>query len=188
MLGLTFSKNVYGVDLNAQAVRVAKKNGVHARLGDVEKPWKARKNSFDIVLASHIIEHVVDTDQLIKQSKQLLKKGGLLIVVTPNLAAWFNRLILLCGMQPMFTEVSTLDKTLGQKFMRRFAQHRSPVGHLRIFTPAALCELLTLHGFAVTQVTGVEFGAFPRILHAVDQLFAYIPSLAASTIVVAKKI
>lgn len=188
MLGLTFSKNVYGVDLNAQAVRVAKKNGVHAELGNVEKPWKARKNSFDIVLASHIIEHVVDTDLLITQSKQLLKRGGLLIVVTPNLAAWFNRLILLLGMQPMFTEVSTLDKTLGQQFLRRFAQHRSPVGHLRIFTPGALRELLSLHGFQVTHTTGVEFGAFPQPLKTLDQLFAFIPGLAASVIVVGKKL
>lgn len=187
MLGLTFSDIVYGVDINVQAVRVAKKHGVRAYIGDVEKPWKAKANTFDIVLASHIIEHVVNPDTLIEESKRLLKKNGVLIVITPNLACWFNRVLLLVGIQPLFTEVSTLDKTLGQKSLKRFAQSKEPVGHLRLFTPLALEELLHLHGFYVVQKSGVEFGAFPPWLRIIDRWIARVPSLAPSMIMVAKK-
>lgn len=47
---------------------------------------------------------------------------------TPNLAAWYNRALLLAGVQPVFSEVSLR------------AIHGRPgtevVGHLRLYTPA----------------------------------------------------
>lgn len=185
--GKTFSNHVYGFDINPQAVLVAKKIGIHARLGDVEKKWKYKTEYFDVVIASHIIEHVVNPDHLILEAKRVLKKSGMLIILTPNLAAWFNRILLLLGIQPFLTEVSTVDKTLGLKFTRRLTQSRSPVGHLRLFTPGSLRDILEFHGFRIHKMTGVEFGSFSPILGAVDRLISYITPLAACIITVGKK-
>lgn len=186
-LGKTFSNNVYGFDINPEAVNAAQKNGIKARLGDVEKKWDYPDNYFDVVIASHIIEHVVNPDQLILEAKRVLKKGGLFIVATPNLAAWFNRILLLFGVQPFFTEVSTVDKTLGLKFTRKLTLLRSPLGHLRIFTSGSLKDILQLHGFKILKTAGAEFLAFPFILRFIDRLFSHTFSLASNIIIVAEK-
>lgn len=186
-LGKIFSNDVYGFDINQEAVKVAQKNGIKARLGDVEKKWDYPDGCFDIVIASHIIEHVVNPDQLILEAKRVLKKNGILIVATPNLAAWFNRILLLLGFQPFFTEVSTVDKTLGLKFTRKLTQLRSPLGHLRIFTPGSLKEILELHGFRITKTAGAEFLSFPAPLLFIDRLSSHIVSLASNIIIIGKK-
>lgn len=186
-LGKTLSNDVHGFDINPEAVKIAQKNGVKARLGDAEKKWDYPDNYFDIVIASHIIEHVVNPDQLILEVKRVLKKGGLFIVATPNLAAWFNRILLLLGFQPFFTEVSTIDKTLGLKFTRILTPLRSPLGHLRVFTSGSLRDILQLHGFKITKTAGAEFLAFPPVLLFIDRLFSQIVSFASNIIIVGKK-
>ena len=186
-LGKTFSSGVYGFDMNPEAVKVAQRNGIKARLGDAEKKWDYPDNYFDIVIASHIIEHVVNPDHLILEAKRVLKKGGLFIVATPNLAAWFNRILLLFGVQPFFTEVSTIDKTLGLKFTRRLTTLRSPLGHLRVFTSGSLKDILNLHGFKILKIAGAEFLSFPPPLLLIDRMFSYIPSFASNIIIVGKK-
>lgn len=187
LFGKTFGKNVYGFDVNPAAVTFAKRNGVRAKIADAEDVWNYPNNYFDIVIANHIIEHVVNPDKLILEAKRVLKRGGLFIVITPNLAAWFNRILLLLGAQPFFTEVSTVDKTLGLKFTRKFTSVRNPMGHLRIFTVTALVDILTLHGFHVIKSHGEEFFPLPRVLFLIDKIFTHIVSLASNIMVIAKK-
>lgn len=186
-LGKEFGNQVYGLDLSPQAVRVAQKKGINAKIGDVEKKWDYPDNYFDVIIASHIIEHVANPDHLILEAKRVLKKNGLLIVATPNLAAWFNRILLLFGIQPFFTEVSTVDKTLGLKFTRKFTSLRNPLGHLRVFTPGSLKDILKLHGFRITKAAGAEFLSFPAPLLFIDRLCSQIVSLASSIIIIGKK-
>lgn len=185
-LGKTFGSQVYGIDINPEAVRIAEKNGIKAKLGDVEKKWNYPDKYFDIVIASHIIEHVIYPDHIILEAKRVLKKNGTIIIVTPNLASWFNRILLLFGFQPFLSEVSTVDKTLGLKFIGKYTNNRSPVGHLRIFTLPSLIDILTLYKFKIDRVSGVEFGSFPPAFGFVDRLFARIAPLASCIIVVGK--
>lgn len=187
VFGKTFGDQVYGIDINPQAVKIANKNGIKAIIGDVEQKWKFPNAYFDIVICSHIIEHLVNPDQLLRESKRVLKDEGLLIIATPNLAAWFNRLLLLAGVQPFFTEVSTKDKTLGLTFTRSFTKSRKTLGHLRVFTLAALKDILNLHGFTVLSEIGHYFPAFPLFLRGLDTLFSFIPSLASNIIIIGQK-
>lgn len=186
-LGQTFSANVWGFDMNPKAIAVAKHNGIRAKLGDAEGKWKYPNAYFDMVLASHIIEHVRNPDELLTEAKRVLKKNGTLVIITPNLAAWFNRILLMLGFQPFFTEVSSIDKTLGLAFTRRLSHGTLPVGHLRVFTLGALTDILRLHGFTIIETNGVEFGAFPAPLRIIDRWFAHVTPLAASLIVIAQK-
>lgn len=186
-LGKTFSDNVYGFDLNPEALEICRKYGMNVKFGNAEERWDYPDAYFDIVIISHIIEHVVNPDHLMQEAKRVLKKGGLLIVNTPNLAAWFNRMLLLLGFQPFFTEVSTLDKTLGLKFTRKMTPYTSPLGHLRVFTGAALKDIVELHGFKIIKKSGLEFFVLPRFLLFLDRLFSHSFSLASNLILVARK-
>jgi len=185
----SLSSNVYGLEINPQAVKEVRRSGIRVKRADIEKRWDFPDNFFDIVYANHIIEHLQNPDHLITESKRVLKKGGLLIIGTPNIASWFNRVLLLFGIQPFFTEVSTVDKTLGLGFTRRFTTLRRPMGHLRIFTFGSLCELLILHGFKPVKNYGVEFLSFPKLLLFIDKLISrHSTSFASNIMIVAKKI
>ena len=48
--------------------------------------------SFDIVLASHLIEHLNDPRSFVREVKRILKNGGRLLVTTPNIAGFQSRL------------------------------------------------------------------------------------------------
>ncbi len=185
--GKLFSDDIYGFDLNPEAVKSSQKNGIQAKIGNVEKRWNYPDKYFDIVIASHIIEHITNPDHLILEAKRVLKKNGTLIVATPNLAAWFNRILLFAGFQPFFTEVSTIDKTLGLKFTRKLTATRNPLGHLRIFTPGSLKDLLELHEFKIVKCTGTEFGSFPTIVELIDRIISNVSSLASCIIIIGKK-
>lgn len=176
------------MDINPEAIKTAKKNGVIVLRYNVEKKWHFPSEYFNVVIASHIIEHVVNPDHLILESKRVLKKNGFLFIATPNLAAWFNRVLLLFGFQPFFTEVSTVDKTLGLTFTRKLTPLRSPLGHLRIFTLQSLEDILKLHEFKIIEIRSNEFLSFPKPLLIIDKIISYFSvSLASNIILVAKK-
>jgi SAM-dependent methyltransferase len=187
LLGKAFSDHVYAIDTSKEAIKFAQKNNIKARLGNAENRLDYPDNYFDIVIASQIIEHLVNPDHLILEARRVLKKGGIIIIVTPNLASWLNRGLLLLGFQPFFTEVSTFDKTLGIKFTRKFTKVRDTVGHLRIFTLRALKDILEFHKFKIIKISGMEFSLFPFPLNLLDITFSTVPSFSSIILTVAKK-
>lgn len=183
----TFESIVYGLDINKIAVEKARQNGVVAKIGNVEQEWPFNNSSMDSVLCIQMIEHLVNPDFFLQESKRVLKKNGTVVITTPNLAAWFNRLLLFLGYQPFYTEVSTIDKTLGLSFTKGMTRNSEPMGHLRCFTLKALKEILELHGFKIIAIKGSAVGYFPFYMNFFDKILSLIPSLASDLVVVAKK-
>ncbi len=182
-----YGSMVHGLDLNKAAVARSIKNGVRAKMGDVEKKWPFSKDSIDAVVCVQMIEHLVNPDFFLLESKRVLKKNGYVIITTPNLAAWFNRILLLLGFQPFFTEVSTVDKTLGLSFTRKLTVNRKPMGHLRCFTLKALVEILELHNFEIVHIQGSAVNYLPKYVSFFDKFLSQFASLASDLVVVAKK-
>lgn len=56
--------------------------------------------SIDVIIINQVLEHTKDIYWVLHECSRVLKRGGALIVGTPNLAAWHNRLILSLGIQP----------------------------------------------------------------------------------------
>ena len=182
-----FKVDVYGMELSKTAIKKAKINGIKIKKGNLNNRWPYKSNSFDYVVSSQVIEHILDTDNFIKESKRILKKDGILCISTPNLAAWFNRAIFIFGYQPFFTEVSNEDKTLGLKFTRLLTKNRDSLGHLRVFTLRALVDLLEYHGFTILDKKGGEVEYLPSYLKFFDKFFSNFPYLASDLYIVAKK-
>jgi SAM-dependent methyltransferase len=130
-------------------------------------------NAFDILYAGEVIEHLVDTDAFMVEVRRVLKKDGLLIITTPNLGCWLNRIMLLLGYQPYFTELSFMDKTLGRMpILKRYEMQKSGMGHLRIFTSKGLRDFVKLHGFAEISLKTVAI-EFNPLYFALDKVFSY---------------
>lgn len=183
-----YKSDVYCIELNKQAVIKARRYGLKIKIGDLENTWPYKDSQFDVVTGTEIIEHLVNPDHLLQEANRVLKKNGYLVLTTPNLAAWFNRIILLLGYQPFFTEVSTFDKTMGLSFTRNLTENREPVGHLRCFTLKALRDILELHGYKILLVKGERGYYFPQPIRFFDNIIRYIPSLSANITIVARKI
>lgn len=171
---------VFGVDISRRAVKKVREVGINAYKVDVSSeklPFEDRY--FEIVYMGDIIEHLVNPDFAIKEVRRVLKLGGFLVLSTPNLACWYNRLLLLLGIQPVFSEVSTL---------RIFGRLGTcTVGHLRLFTLKALKEFLNYYGFQLMSILGASFLEHPKVLKYVDVVFSKLPSLASIIIVCCKK-
>jgi 2-polyprenyl-3-methyl-5-hydroxy-6-metoxy-1,4-benzoquinol methylase len=182
-----YGSEVHGMDLNETGIKRSQEMGVRAVIADLDKHWPYEDGTFDVVSGAEIIEHVLNPDNFIREAYRVLKPEGTLIVQTPNLACWFNRIIFLAGYQPFFTEVSTKDKTIGLSFTRNLTPIREPVGHLRVFTLAALKELLALYNFEPNLIKGETVHYLPWYMDIIDKVMSKIPSLATDITVAAKK-
>jgi len=170
----------WGVDISSLAIKKAKEKGFRAFTVDVCKEKLPFGDLFfDLVYMGEVIEHLFDPDFAIKEVRRTLKKEGVLILTTPNLAAWHNRLLLFLGYQPLFSEVST------KRIFGRPGQ--TLVGHLRLFTLRALKDFLTYYQFKIMKTEGACFFAFSSPLKEVDKIFSNFLSLSSTLVVVAKK-
>lgn len=142
-------KNVYGIDIASSAVSLAKKRGVEAFCIDLDnKDLPFKDGSFEGVYCGEVIEHVYDTDHLLDEIYRVLKKEGILVLTTPNLSSWYNRVLLLFGFQPFFTDFS-LKHSVGHFFQIE------PTGHLMVGTLKAVKELLKIHKFKIMEEIGI---------------------------------
>jgi 2-polyprenyl-3-methyl-5-hydroxy-6-metoxy-1,4-benzoquinol methylase len=130
-------KKATGLDNSKSAIEMAKKAGLDAVLVEsVDKDLPFEKETFDCVFAGEIVEHIYDVNSFILEINRVLKKGGQLIITTPNLASFGSRLRLLFGKTPWMIE-NILDK--------------DAAGHIRYFTFDSLSAILEERGFAVKE-------------------------------------
>ena len=73
---------VLGIDLSAANVERARARGVNARHASLEDLGK-EGTRFDVVSMSHVLEHVADPLRVIESAKQLLDKGGEIVLSVP---------------------------------------------------------------------------------------------------------
>jgi 2-polyprenyl-3-methyl-5-hydroxy-6-metoxy-1,4-benzoquinol methylase len=82
---------VAGLDFDEQAVRNARAKGFTVHYGDLlEQRFPAA--SFDAIAMSHVIEHVPDPRGMLRECLRLLRSGGQLVMVTPNIEGRLHRL------------------------------------------------------------------------------------------------
>lgn len=152
------------------------------RSGDVTAGLPYADASFACVVAGEILEHVPDPDALLREIRRVLEPGGLLVLSTPNIVSWANRLLVPLGVQPLGTETSS-EVALG-RFARVLGQGNAVQGHLHVFTWRALQEILERYGFTVRRRYGVP-ASFPRPFDLVDRLAARCVPLASGLLYVA---
>ena len=173
---------VDGVDILADKLEIPK--WLRLVKVDVDKeglPYS--DNSFDAIYCGELLEHLYNPDNLLGEIYRVLSPEGVCLFTTPNLASWYNRLVLLLGYQPCSLSASYYHENVGKLI--------KPIGHrdhIRGFTLRALLELLKLHNFKIVKVMGWNMGlgedyikspiiSYPA--HAVDVVLSRVPSLAA---------
>ncbi len=184
------AEEVYGVDISSKAVELANAAGIKTFQTDIdEEPLPFEKDSFDAIFCGEVIEHLLDPDHLLDEIHRTLKTSGIAIITTPNLAAWYNRIVLLFGFQPYYLDVS-YRHCVG----RIWGFGKELGGHLRLFTYRALKELLMLHRFKIIRVIGSNNLCptnlpknFPGPLFFLMRIADFFPALSSTPILVVEK-
>ncbi|HVM09509.1 MAG TPA: bifunctional glycosyltransferase/class I SAM-dependent methyltransferase [Acidimicrobiales bacterium] len=120
---------------------------------------------FDIVLAADVLEHVRDPERLLREARELIAPGGVVLTSVPNFGHWYPRARVLSGRFD-YDHRGILDR-----------------GHVRFFTRRSFEQLVVRAGFdvVVRDAVGTPFevinrggspqrGRLVRIAEAVDRI------------------
>ena len=122
-----------GVDIDREHVQLARNRAIDAKYCDLNHDQLPFENqSFDLIFAGEVIEHLIDTDGFISELYRCLRPRGHVLITTPNLVSFENRLRILLGIYPAWVNYNL-----------------SGSGHVRAYTPRVLKKQLREHGFEV---------------------------------------
>jgi len=195
----------FGIDISENALKRAEKKGVIVKKVNLDSdPIPFEDNFFDLVLCSDIIEHTLYPENILREARRVLKEGGSLIVVVPNIAAWFNRVLVLLGFFPWGIE------STGTLELRDVFFHWN-TDHMHIYTKKSIGTLLEIIGFKPQRYLGANLNVSTiikqcvnlkkelmgniycplfilKIIDIIGRSFSVFPSLATEIIVKAKKV
>jgi 2-polyprenyl-3-methyl-5-hydroxy-6-metoxy-1,4-benzoquinol methylase len=128
--------NVEAVEISDYSIIKARGKGIKVYDIDLNTSWAGRiGKKYDLVFAGEIIEHLFETDMFLQNINKVLKKGGILVISTPNTASLGRRILLLLGKNPA-TELTT---------------RQGQAGHVRYFVYDSLKSILEDNGFFVAD-------------------------------------
>lgn len=159
----------YGVDISKALLTIARKRGIRTYCVNLEKsrlPFPS--NFFDVIICSEVIEHIVNTDNLLTELNRVLKSGGCLILTFPNVnqpISWIVQIAL--DLPPVYS-----------------ARYKSP--HVRDYTLRIVQKILSDFGFKTINITGTYIYPFKG---GFSQLLANkLSRFAEKIIIVSKKV
>ncbi|MDA3781230.1 MAG: class I SAM-dependent methyltransferase [Bacteroidales bacterium] len=121
--------NVAGVDFGQEYLSYGKKNGLNLIQGGIDELAK-KKLKFDLVIYSHVFEHILDLEKELKSVKKILRKDGILYIEVPG--------------------VKNLDRSYEMDFLKSLQN-----AHVYYFTLNSLKNILSRNGFSL--IRGDEF-------------------------------
>ncbi len=111
-------------DSIALVTHARQRHGLEVHCGD---PASFRPSApFEIVVMSHVLEHVVRPLQMLESVRRVLAPGGILYVATPNIASWQARSAGWASYEPyhfLYFSPSTLTRALEQTGFRVLDLH-----------------------------------------------------------------
>ena len=116
-----------GVDTDPRVIEACRRNGVRAHLGTLEE-MNFPSESFDVVTASHVIEHMYDPAAFLAEIRRVLKIGGRVCLRTPNI------------------------DSLGHKRFRQNWLGLEVPRHLYLFSPRTLAQVAHAGGFRSAEI------------------------------------
>ena len=91
---------VVGVDADRDALAEAAKLGIETHWADLDEPLPFEDESFDVVVAGELLEHLRDPAGFASEVRRVLRPDGTFVASVPNAFRLKNRLRFLVGRKP----------------------------------------------------------------------------------------
>lgn len=91
---------VVGVDADRDALTQAARLGIETHWADLDRPLEFPDESFDVVAAGELLEHLPDPQRLVAEVERVLRPGGTFVASVPNAYRLKRRLLFLLGRPP----------------------------------------------------------------------------------------
>ncbi len=75
---------VKGIDIGEDAIRYCKEQGLDVRDTSIENFISSSDEKFDLIVISHVLEHLVQPGQVLMQLRKHLNPGGKIYILVPN--------------------------------------------------------------------------------------------------------
>ncbi|HET6989568.1 MAG TPA: class I SAM-dependent methyltransferase [Kribbella sp.] len=140
--------DAYGVDLSPAAVKwAAERHPGRVFCGLMEEVPEIQDQQYDVIFGSHLIEHLTEPADFLSTASRMLRPGGLIVMVTPNIK-------------------SLLARVSG----RRWVSFKIPE-HVSYYDPQTITTLLERSGFSVRAVdSAYQHYALPFVASRVREL------------------
>jgi SAM-dependent methyltransferase len=96
----TAGNHVVGLDVDRDALERAAELGIETCWADVEEGLPFDDESFDVVVAGELLEHISHPDSLVAEARRVLRPDGTFVGSVPNAYRLKNRLRFLVGRPP----------------------------------------------------------------------------------------
>jgi SAM-dependent methyltransferase len=148
---------VVGVELIEHLADEARGRGIVVVGADLNARLPFDDASFDVIHSNQVIEHLWNTDNMLREIRRLLKPDGYAVVSTNNLASWHNVVSLAMGWQPPPCHASDELIVGNPAGPREGVTGARGQMHLRLFTGRALAGVARYHGLDadVAQTVGM---------------------------------
>ena len=130
---------VHGLTRSAAEATVARANLDRVTVCDLELglPEEATRSRYDLVLFSHVLEHLTDPARLVAEAEKVLEPHGAILIAVPNVVGWRQRWEFVSGRFD-YRESGVMDST----HLRFFTYHNvetllSQSAALRVVAKAA---------------------------------------------------
>jgi SAM-dependent methyltransferase len=149
LLDLNFTKNVFGIEPSSKMVLQAPLSLRSKIKINIFKSGLFPKNSFDLILCFHTLDHMFDPKEFVRESHEMLKKGGYVVVVVHDTEGLSVKL---------FGERSAIFD----------------VEHIYLFNKKTLRKIFADEGFKVIEVSSLvniyplsywtQMSGFPKVI------------------------
>lgn len=175
-------KSLYhGLEWDSDLVEAASEQELNIKQGDLNKEMMFPDEMFTCIFGLSVLEHLLNPCKYLRESYRCLEKGGVLVILTPNISTFFTVALLLLGKMPSSGPHPDSDALLKQEELFKVSpdclQHDTetdtPVHrHLVVFSYRVLKSYLKILGFREVRAYGFGLYPFPNfsqdILQKID--------------------
>jgi len=176
------TNKVYAIEIIKKRADLAEKKGIKIKIGNLNSKFPFKSNTFDVIHANQVIEHIGNLDSFLDEIYRVLKPNGYVIISTENASSWHNIFASLFGWQIFsLTNLSSKKAGLGNPL----AMHRNEIGkisswtHKTIFSYYGLKEFFEVHSFKVSNLIGAGYYPLPEKIGQIDGLHAHFITIKA---------
>jgi 2-polyprenyl-3-methyl-5-hydroxy-6-metoxy-1,4-benzoquinol methylase len=160
---------VYGLDTNRGVAAFAAERGIKVANQTLrEADFKGQ--SFDLIIMSHVLEHIPDARSALEKAFKLLKPGGFVFVAVPNYGSRLMRAIhgkrwygFIPGQHIWYFTKNSLNRTLEAQGFELVKSHKvARLGRESRYPFGKLAKTILLSGMRATRQGDELYGLFRK--------------------------